>query len=167
MHTNSCPQRIKLTSQHIRRRTIWRIHSCKACGSWSIPSKLLPIAILIRTAARFLREPHTTARCLLAVLAGHEAVRLEAATSTCSRRHSRFFEQGAVVSHYIYLTFRSPHCNRQTFDIFYLTNKDHRTRPCLSIPVKRTYVPNGVLFHYSFLRIFTAFQAYETDPKEK
>lgn len=60
-----------------------RIHFYRACGAWSILSKLL-VTVLVRTATRLLREPHAAARRLLAVFAGHEAVLLEATASAAA-----------------------------------------------------------------------------------
>ena len=73
-------------SPNIRRRTIWRIHSCRACGVWSTRPKSLPpsVAVLVGTATRLLCEAHAAARRLLAVLPRHETLLLEATTGAAA-----------------------------------------------------------------------------------
>lgn len=143
MLVHSCLKRIRHISQHTRRRMILRIHSYKACGSWSIPSKLL-VAILIRPAARLLREPHTAARRLLAVFAGHQPLLLEAATGAtalCRRSRGLIRRLGERNGNVSSIHFR----NRIVRSSLRSGGGSGRNFFC----GRR---------HYSFLRIFTAFQ---------
>ena len=138
-------------SPSIRRRTIWRIHSCKACGFWSIPSKLLAVAVLVRPTAGLLREAHTAAWRLLAVLAGHETLLLEptARAATPVRWESH----------------RITGCGwrRLTRSRKRIESSVH-VRNRISLLVFLTSLSGGGNFscgcrsHYSFLRLFTAFQ---------
>ena len=147
MLAHSCLKRIRHISQHTRRRMILRIHSYKACGSWSIPSKLL-VAILIRPAARLLREPHTAARRLLAVFAGHEAVLLEATTGLAATL------SGCLVS-----WSWASQISFQVFKIIRCTWNGCKSRRLIYNKCRRRRRGRwSGRRHYSSLRIFTAFQ---------
>jgi hypothetical protein len=150
MLAHSCLKRIRHISQHTRRRMILRIHSYKACGSWSIPSKLL-VAILIRPAARLLCKPHTTARRLLAVFAGHETLLLEAAAGLAATLSTATGWKWRKRGRTLYLLTSNRKRSHKPLVIFENLLLRGRCGSCSGCRLT-------IRSHYSFLRIFTAFQ---------